>query len=145
MAPRFEALDQDRNTVRSSDLLARGPLVLIFYPRAMTAGCTRECRRFRDLGAEFAAFGAQRVGISIDTTDRQAEFAEKEQLDFPLLSDRDRAIAKAFGVKRPGPLTNRRSTFVIAQDSVVLEVVHDELDMDKHADKALAALRRAAG
>ena len=141
VAPDFEALTQDGNKVRLSNYLHAGPVVLFFYPRAMTRGCTAESCYFRDLAAEFAALNATRLGISSDSVERQATFADKENLDYPLLSDPDRAIAKAFGVKRPGPLFNRRRTFVIDTNRVVLEVIASETNMNTHADEALAALR----
>jgi len=73
--------------------------------------------------------------------DRQKAFDEKNSLAFPLLSDPDRSIARQFGVKRMGPLPNKRATFVIDTDRRVLAVIHSELGMDAHADQALATLR----
>lgn len=145
LAPDVEAVTQDGVTVRLSDFLATGPVVLFFYPRAMTPGCTAESCHFRDLAGEFAALGASRVGISADPVERQAAFAERHDLGYPLLSDPDRSIAKAFGVKRPGPLFNRRATFVIDTDRRVLEVIASETNMDTHADTALAVLRSRPG
>src|SRR6185369_9777988 len=96
----FELPDQT-GTVRSlTGLLADGPVVLFFYPAAMTTGCTKESCHFRDLKSEFAAVGAQRVGISADTVDKQREFSEKHTFDYPLLSDPDRVVAESLGVKR---------------------------------------------
>src|SRR3989442_870116 len=106
--PDFELEAQDGRTVRLSEELTRGPVVLFFYPRAMTPGCTKESCHFRDLEAEFAAVGATRLGISADPVDRQRQFSEKHGFDFPLLSDPDRAVARQYGVKSPGPLFNRR-------------------------------------
>lgn len=139
-APDFDLPTQDGSRFKLSDALRDGPVVLFFYPQAMTPGCTRESCHFRDLAAEFAAAGAQRVGISADPVAKQEKFADKHGFDFPLLSDADRTVAKAFGVKRPGPLPNARATFVIAEDGTVLEVIRSEISMDSHADKALAAL-----
>ena len=64
-------------------------MVLFFYPAAMTYGCTKESCHFRDMGAEFAAVGAQRVGISADKVEKQKQFSDKHSFDFPLLSDAD--------------------------------------------------------
>ena len=143
-APDFSAPDQTGTVVHLTDLLAKGPVVLFFYPKAMTTGCTKESCHFRDLAAEFAAVGAQRIGISADAVDKQAKFDEKHSLGYPLLSDPDRAIAKQFGVKRPGPLMNKRATFVIGADGVLLGAIASEVNMDKHADEALTLLRSAA-
>ena len=115
--------------------------MLFFYP-AMTTGCTKESCHFRDLAGEFAEVGAQRVGISADKVAKQAAFDAKHTLGYPLLSDADRAVAKAFGVKRMGPLMNKRATFVIGTDRTVVAAISSEMNMDVHADEALAALER---
>jgi len=145
--PEFELAD-DTGTVRSlSGLLADGPVVLFFYPAAMTYGCTKESCHFRDLAAEFAALRAQRVGISADTVDKQRRFSEKHGFDYPLLSDPDRKVAEVFGVKGGfgGLSPVKRTTFVVDTDRTVLAVIKSEVSMHKHADEALAALRRRAG
>lgn len=142
-APDFELPDETGQSRKLSELLSTGPVVLYFYPAAMTSGCTKESCHFRDLGTEFAELGATRVGISADQVDRQKQFADKHDLDFPLLSDPDRKVAEAFGVKRGLGLPNKRTTFVIGRDRTVLEVISSELNMNSHADKALAALRSA--
>ena len=142
-APDFELPDETGTARRLTDLLADGPVVLFFYPAAMTRGCTQESCHFRDLAGEFAELGAQRVGISADAVEKQQEFASRHSLGYPLLSDPDRTVAAAYGVKRGlSVLPNRRATFVIDTDQKVLEVVRSEINMDSHADKALAALRR---
>ncbi len=139
------SLPDQTGTVRSlSELLANGPIVLFFYPAAMTPGCTMEACHFRDLAAEFAAVGASRVGISMDAVEKQDKFAEKHSFDYPLLSDTSGAVAEAFGVKRGllGKLMPvKRTTFVIDTDRRVLEVIASEISMDSHADKALEVLR----
>jgi peroxiredoxin Q/BCP len=142
-APDFELPDQDGNQRKLSDLLANGPVVLFFYPAAMTTGCTKESCHFRDLSAEFAAVGAQIVGISKDTVDKQQEFATKHSFGYPLLSDTDRSVASAFGVKR-GRLSIspvQRATFVINTDGTIRDVIKSEVKMDVHADKALELLK----
>ncbi|GAA0807640.1 peroxiredoxin [Spirilliplanes yamanashiensis] len=140
----FELADQTGTPRRLTDLLRDGPVVLFFYPAAMTTGCTKESCHFRDLAAEFAAVGAQRVGISRDAVERQAEFADRHGFDYPLLSDPDQAVAERMGVRRRlplGALSSRRMTFVIGTDRRVVDVIHSELNMTDHADRALAALR----
>jgi len=142
LVPDFELPDQDGVQRKLSDLLEKGPVVLFFYPAAMTPGCTKESCHFRDLGSEFEAVGAQRVGISADPVEKQKAFADKHGFDYPLLSDVDRKVAATFGVKRALPiLPNKRATFVIGTDRKVVEVITSEINMDKHADLALAALR----
>jgi peroxiredoxin Q/BCP len=141
----FELPDQTGAVRSLTSLLADGPVVLFFYPAAMTPGCTKEACHFRDLAAEFAAVGASRVGISTDAVEKQARFADTQRFDYPLLSDADGAIAQRFGVKRGllGKLMPvKRTTFVIDTDRTVLDVFSSEVNMDAHADKALAVLRQ---
>ena len=143
-APDFTLLDQAGEERSLSGLLAAGPVVLFFYPAAMTTGCTKEACHFRDIGAEFDAVGAQRVGISMDAVDKQAEFSAKHGFDYPLLSDPEGSVAKAYGVKRRLDLLRTKlSTFVIGTDATILEVISSELSMTTHADRALEVLRQA--
>jgi peroxiredoxin Q/BCP len=143
--PDFELADETGTPRKLSDFLAKGPVVLFFYPAALTYGCTRESCHFRDLKREFEELGAQRVGISADKVEKQREFSEKHEFDYPLLSDPDRKVAQIFGVKRGlNFLPNKRATFVIAPDSTVLDVISSEVNMQKHADRALEVLRAPA-
>ena len=112
------------------------------YPAAMTGGCTAESCHFRDLAAEFAEVGAQRVGISTDSVQKQLQFSDTYGFDYPLLSDSEGQVARQFGVKRGwGPLPVKRHTFVIDTDSSIAEVIASEWRMNVHADKALETLR----
>lgn len=141
----FVLPDQSGTPRRLSELLATGAVVLFFYPAAMSRGCTAEACHFRDLSAEFAAAGAQPVGISADAVERQQAFDAGNDLGFALLSDPDRTVAAQFGVKRRiGAIPVKRQTFVIGADSRLLGVVRSELAMEKHADSALDILRAAA-
>jgi peroxiredoxin Q/BCP len=141
-APDFALQDETGTTRRLSEMLSAGPVVLYFYPMALTPGCTAESCHFRDLAAEFEAVGAQRVGISADMVDKQKRFSDKHEFDFPLLSDPDKAVARAYGVRRgPGLIPNKRTTFVIGADGLIKAVVASEFNMQVHADKALAALK----
>jgi len=145
LAPDFELLDDAGNQRSLGEFLADGPVVLFFYPAAMTAGCTAESCHFRDLAKEFADAGAQRIGISPDSVDKQAQFTAAHSFDFPLLSDPDGTVATQFGVRRRfGPLLTKRQTFVIDTDRRVLDVIASEIRMSVHADRALAALRARA-
>jgi thioredoxin-dependent peroxiredoxin len=146
-APDFELAD-DTGTARSlSGLLAEGPVVLFFYPLASSGGCTQESCHFRDLAGEFAAVGAQRVGISADSVEKQHTFSAAHGFDYPLLSDPDGAVAKQFGAKRSWlpALPIKRKTFVIDTDRTVLGVIGSEMKFDLHADDALAVLRARQG
>ncbi|WP_424186061.1 peroxiredoxin [Actinokineospora sp. G85] len=138
----FTLKDETGADRRLSEFLATGPVVLFFYPAAMTGGCTAESCHFRDLAAEFAEVGAHRIGISPDSVDKQATFSGMHSFDFPLLSDPEGEVATQFGVRRKfGPLLTKRKTFVIDTDSKVIESVKSELRMAVHADRALEVLR----
>ncbi len=141
----FELPDQTGTMRKLSTMLADGPVVLFFYPAAMTKGCTMESCHFRDLGAEFAAAGAQRVGISGDTVEKQKEFSDAHEFDYPLLADTEGKVAELFGVKRSfGISPLKRATFVIDRDRTILAAIKSEVRMNVHADKALEVLRAAA-
>jgi peroxiredoxin Q/BCP len=141
IVPDFELPDQTGTKRSLGELLKDGPVVLFFYPAAMTAGCTKEACHFRDIAAEFEAAGVQRVGISRDSVERQKQFADKYAFDYPLLSDEDGTVAEMFGVKRGGLLGNlvKRWTFAIGTDRRIVKVIHSETNMNVHADEALAA------
>ncbi len=93
---------------------------------------------------EFEELDAHIVGISADQVGRQLEFAQENNLSFPLLSDTDKSVARQFGVKRMGPFPSKRATFVIGADKKLLADIRSETDFTSHADKALEALRVAA-
>jgi thioredoxin-dependent peroxiredoxin len=137
------ALDDGRQ-VRLTELAAGGHLVVFFYPKAFTGGCTAQACHFRDLGAEFAAAGAARVGVSRDDLETQARFSSAHGFDFPLIADPDGDVAKALGAKRLGPMPSKRQTVVLDPELRVVHRVSSELNMELHADEALAYLRSAA-
>jgi peroxiredoxin Q/BCP len=168
-APDFTLLDHTGRPRALSALLCDGPVVLFFFPLASSPICTAQACHFRDLSSEFAAVGAQRVGISTDTVDRQAHFAEQRSFDYPLLSDADGVVSEMFGVprgrfaklrksvvarearrgrrhtRRRGLLARllpvRRATFVIDTDRTVLKVVSSEVRAWTHADQTLQFLQ----
>lgn len=143
-APPFSGRDQRGHDLRSEDLLAKGPVVLYFYPRDFTPGCTREACLFRDAFEDLGGFGATIVGVSIDDEASHARFAAEHRIPFSLLSDRDRALAKAYGIVRVFGLGASRVTFVIGQDGKIAGVFHHELSMSKHVTEAKALLARLA-
>ena len=144
-APEFSGLTADGTRIGLGDYRGKKPLVVFFYPKDNTTVCTKEACGFRDHAAEFAAAGGAVVGVSQDSQASHQRFAEGQRLNFPLLSDRDAAIGKAFGVARLGGwLPPRRVTFVIDRDGVVRHVIASEFNADKHVDEALAAVRALA-
>lgn len=146
-APDFTLPDDKGESRNLGDFLAKGPVVLFFYPAANTTGCTAQACHFRDLASEFAALGAQRLGISVDSVEAQKSFTDKQGFDYPLLSDVGGDVAAQFGVKRNGLMGKltpvKRATFVIGADGVIRDVITSETRMNAHADTALKVL--AAG
>ena len=140
----FALADEQGVTRTLTGLLAGGPVVLFFYPAALSRGCTAEACHFRDITAELRAVGGQPVGISGDAVERQAQFAAEHRLGYPLLSDPDGVVRAQFGVGRGvlGLTAIQRITFVIDTDRRILAVIKSEVRMDVHADRALAALRK---
>src|SRR3978361_624197 len=115
-APDFTLYDHTGRPRTLSALLSDGPVVLFFFPLASSPICTAQACHFRDLTNEFAAVGAQRVGISTDTVDKQAHFAQQRSFDYPLLSDADDVGSELFGVRR-GRLAKLRKSVVARQAS----------------------------
>ncbi|HUY06688.1 MAG TPA: peroxiredoxin [Acidimicrobiales bacterium] len=123
--------------------LERGPVVLFFYPAAMTKGCTIECSHFRELKGEFEALGAQRIGISRDAVGKQRKFSDLQGFDYSLLSDSRGIVAEQFRVSRSFALLPvKRRTFVIGGDGRVVGIMKSEVRMNSHADRALDLLRK---
>jgi peroxiredoxin Q/BCP len=141
LAPDFTLPDDQGDERKLSEFLESGPVVLFFYPAAMTWGCTAESCHFRDLAAEFAEVGAQRVGISPDPVAKQRQFSIVNACDYPLLADERAEVARQFGVYRKfSPRHAKRHTFGSTLTRI-LEVIKSELNFAVHADKALEVLR----
>jgi thioredoxin-dependent peroxiredoxin len=137
-APDFELQTDEGETVRLSDLRGK-PVVLYFYPRDDTPGCTKQACGIRDAWGQLHATGAQIFGVSVDTGAAHKKFRAKYQLPFTLLADPDRTLADAYGVGREGKQTYARSTFVIDADGNVAKVMRN-VKPERHADQLLAAL-----
>ena len=141
-APDFALLDQNGQTHRLSDFSGRW-LVLYFYPRDDTPGCTREACRFRDDIGVLGNLGAAVVGVSVDSAGSHADFARKYRLPFPLLSDPDGRTAKAYDSLMNLGLVRfaRRRTFIIAPDGRIA-ARFDKVDPARHAEEVARTLRR---
>jgi peroxiredoxin Q/BCP len=137
-APDFELESDDGRRVKLSDLRGK-PVVLYFYPKDDTPGCTTQARGIRDVFDEFRARGAEVLGISADTVASHRKFKEKYSLPFTLLADPERQAGEAYGVTQEGKRSFRRSTFVIDADGTVAKVM-PRVDPQTHADEVLAAL-----
>ncbi|MCW5890818.1 MAG: peroxiredoxin [bacterium] len=141
-APEFALPDGAGATVRLSDFRGRKPVVLYFYPKDDTPGCTKEACAFRDQYEDFTAAGAEVIGVSSDDANAHTRFAEKYKLPFRLLTDRGGQVRKAYGVPATLGLLPGRVTFVIDRDGVVRHVFNSQLRATQHVPEALAALRR---
>lgn len=140
-APDFESEAFDGRRVRLKQLRGR-PVVLYFFPKAFTPLCTVETRRFRDNYPELTAMGAEVVGISTDTFATQCEFAQRQEVSFPLLADPDRRISAAYGVLWPLLSRAQRVTFVISETGIIELVLWHEFQVSKHLDEVLLYLRK---
>lgn len=127
-APDFEALDQDGNSIKLSDYKGK-KLVLFFYPKASTPGCTMEACNLRDNYHTFLAKGYNVLGVSADSAKRQQNFIAKNELPFPLLADEDKTVINAYGLWGLKKFMGReydgihRATFVIDENGIIEEVI----------------------
>lgn len=143
-APELKLTDEAGNAFRLSSLKGK-TVVLYFYPKADTPGCTKESCEFRDAAAEFAGKDAVIVGISPDTEKAQAKFKTKFGFPFALLADADHAGAEAYGVWKEKSMYGRkfmgveRTTFVIGPDGKILRIF-EKVKPAGHAEEVLAAL-----
>ncbi len=146
-APSFEAVAHTGERVRVPDDFKGRIVVLYFYPRAMTPGCTREGVRFNELLDEFERRGAVVLGISTDTVEENRRFAEKMRFGFKLLSDPEGRVAEMYGVLRRGGSrpSAERVTFVIDGGGVVRAILRNIRPAEKHADLALEEVKKLVG
>jgi thioredoxin-dependent peroxiredoxin len=145
-APPFELPDGSGKTLSLKELLGRGNLVLYFYPKDMTPGCTTEACDFRDTAPRLKTAGAQVVGISADSPESHRKFTDKHELNFPLLSDSGNRVTRLYGVYKKKSLYGRefmgieRTTFVIDREGVIRKVF-PKVKVASHADAVLEAVR----
>ena len=136
------ALPDAEGVERRSDQLGGAPLVVFFYPKDDTPGCTAEACAFRDSFADLEALGAQVWGVSGDDAASHRRFASRHGLPYPLLVDRGNALRKAFGVPSVLGLLPGRITYVIDGDGVIRHVFNNLLDGPAHRREAIKALER---
>jgi peroxiredoxin Q/BCP len=143
-APDFVLPDAAGKPVRLSDFRGRRAVVLYFYPKDDTPGCTKESCTFRDQYQDFQDAGAEVIGVSSDSAESHAKFASKYKLPFTLLADRDGAVRREYGVPATLGLLPGRVTYVIDRQGVVRHVFNSQFQATQHVAEAINALRTLA-
>jgi peroxiredoxin Q/BCP len=138
-APNFYGPTSDESKL--TDFRGRKNVVLYFYPKDDTPGCTKEACSFRDNLKAIREMGSEIVGISVDDVDSHKKFAEKYHLPFPLVSDPDKKIATAYGVLRDPPTMTNRVTFIIDKNGKIANIF-PKVDVTQHTEEVVAALKK---
>jgi len=146
-APRIEGKDQEGKTWKLADVLGKNVVLLYFYPKDDTPGCTREACGFRDRMADLKKDKVKVIGVSFDSADSHQKFVAKYKLNFPLLADTDGKIADAYGVRMTGRNMARRVSFLIGLDGKIAHVT-DSASAETHLSEmkeAVAKLKPGRG
>ena len=139
--PNFQGIDQDGNSISYQEYVGK-KLVVFFYPKASTPGCTAEACDLRDNEKALKAQGYEIVGVSADAVAKQKKFAEKYELPFPLLADENREVIEAFGVWGPKKFMGKeydgihRTTFIIDENGTISDVI-EKVKTKEHAKQIL--------
>jgi thioredoxin-dependent peroxiredoxin len=144
-APDFSLQSQQRAVVNLADFLGKKTIVLFFYPKDNTPGCTAESCGFRDSHDAFAEAGAEVIGVSADSADSHEQFAQKHRLPMTLLSDPGGQTAARYGVKSLFGLIPGRVTFVIDREGLIRHVFSSQLRATKHVEEALTVVKQIEG
>lgn len=142
-APEFSLPASTGGEISLADFRGKQHVVLYFYPKDLTPGCTKEACSFRDLRTDFAGAGAAILGVSADSLGSHEKFTEKHHLNFPLLSDAGGQVAQAYGVwkqKAAGRMGVERTTFLIDRQGIIRRV-WPKVKVEEHAEQVLAAVR----
>jgi peroxiredoxin Q/BCP len=142
IAPDFKLASNVRPEVSLSEYKGNVSVVLYFYPKDETSGCTKEACAFRDTYEKFKERGAEVLGISSDTVDSHKKFAERHNLSFPLLSDPHGDVRKSYGVPSTLGLLPGRVTYVIDKEGIVRGIFNSQMRPEQHIPEALNALQK---
>jgi peroxiredoxin Q/BCP len=139
-APDFSLLDERGLPVSLKDYLGKRNVVLYFYPKDFTSGCTTEACSFRDSYKLYQDKGAVVIGVSLDSVESHLKFSEKYELPFAILSDRNKEVAKAYGVLGVGGFLTKRVTFIINKNGKITHIF-PKVDVRHHSEQVLKALQ----
>lgn len=139
VAPPFEGQDQDGKTVKLSDYAGKQNVLLYFYPKDFTGGCTKEACGFRDRLGDLQTNNVAVIGVSHDSADSHKKFATEYNLTFPLIADPDGKIIAAYDVKMPMMAMSKRVSFLIGTDGKIIHVT-DSMSPQPHFDEMKAAI-----
>jgi len=139
-APDFE-VESTLGKIKLSDYKGKKRVILYFYPKAFTAGCTRELQRFVQLYDEIVKLNAEVIGVSADSLSSAKKFAEKYGAKFPLIGDKEKKIINSYGVLNEKGTSAQRVTFVIDENGKITHVFKNLKKAEEHADKALEAIK----
>ena len=140
VAPDFSLLNENGLPISLRDYIGRNVVVLYFYPKDFTSGCTVEACSFRDDYKLYEDEGAVVIGVSLDSVESHSKFSEKYKLPFSILSDRNKEAATAYGVLGLGGLLTKRMTFIINKDGKITHIF-PKVDVKRHSEELLKALK----
>ena len=138
-APDFSLMDEQGKPVSLKDYIGKNIVVLYFYPKDFTSGCTTEACSFRDNYQPYREKGAVVIGVSLDTVESHKKFSERYNLPFSILSDHGKETAKAYGVLGTGGLFAKRVTFIIDKNGTIAHIF-PKVDVTKHSEEVLKAI-----
>jgi thioredoxin-dependent peroxiredoxin len=141
LAPNFTLPSQSGKMVSLRDFLGKKPVILFFYPKDDTPGCTKEACAFRERHEDFRELNAEVIGISSDPVESHRSFAAKHELPFTLLSDEGGKVRKLYGASSTFGLVPGRVTYVLDEEGVVRHIFSSQLGVEEHIEEALEALR----
>jgi peroxiredoxin Q/BCP len=141
LAPNFTLPSQSGKMVSLRDFLGKMPVILFFYPKDDTPGCTKEVCTFRDRFQEFSKLDAEVIGVSSDSVESHRSFATRHDLPFTLLSDEGGKVRKLYGASSTFGLVPGRVTYVLDEEGVVRHIFSSQLGVEEHIEEALEALR----
>jgi thioredoxin-dependent peroxiredoxin len=139
VAPAFQGTDQNGNEIKSSDIIGKKIVLLYFYPKDFTGGCTKEACGFRDRMGDLQKDNVEVIGVSFDAVDKHKAFEQKYNLNFTLLADSDGKIVDAYGTRMMGMKMSKRVSFLIGLDGKIVHVTN-AMSPQVHFDEMKAAI-----